>query len=383
MAHSLGQMMLHFDFNLPPSEAIAYLQSKKPEVLNELASLKHNIYNRVFTIKGIANVDLLSDMQKSLSLALLQGQEFKEWKQNVQSLLTQSNTPLNPKRLKQIYHQNILNSYNQGRKMTQDNLKGEIYYRYVAINDSRTRLSHKLLHNTILPREHSFWEKHYPGADFGCRCRVEAYTKRQLDRFGLKVSNISDMPNVQEATFDISDNNAALAHILNQKLKIHANNPNAITRLKAIAAFIQQRNVRFKEINELWRTSDLQKTASICKIPKQLQKIFANEAEHIRISASVINDHKSRHPEIDAFDYTLIADMIEHIDSIYQDEKSSVKYILLNKLDRWYRLSLKSLSDKKEVWVESLLAVDNKEVLLKNLKNKKVIYSQPQNARKL
>lgn len=180
MAHSLGQMMLHFDFNLPPSEAIAYLQSKKPEVLNELSTLKHNIYNRVFTIKGIANVDLLSDMQKSLSLALLQGQEFKEWKQNVQSLLTQSNTPLNPKRLKQIYHQNILNSYNQGRKMTQDNLKGEIYYRYVAINDSRTRLSHKLLHNTILPREHSFWEKHYPGADFGCRCRVEAYTKDSL-----------------------------------------------------------------------------------------------------------------------------------------------------------------------------------------------------------
>lgn len=71
---------LEFDFSLPPSEAIAFLQSKKPEVLNELSTLKHNIYNRVFTIKGIANVDLLSDIQKSLSLALLQGQEFKEWK---------------------------------------------------------------------------------------------------------------------------------------------------------------------------------------------------------------------------------------------------------------------------------------------------------------
>lgn len=374
---------LEFDFSLPPSEAIAFLQSKKPEVLNELSTLKHNIYNRVFTIKGIASVDLLSDMQKSLSLALLNGRNFTEWKKDAQGLLSQGNALLSDKRLEQIYHQNILNSYNQGRKMAQDNLKGEIYYRYVAINDSRTRLSHKLLHNTILPREHSFWEKHYPGSDFGCRCRVEAYTKEQLDRFGLKVSNISDMPNVPQTQYDISDNNAALAHILNQKLKAHANNPNAITRIKAIAEFIQQRNVRFKEINELWHTKDPQKSANICKTPKQLKEIFKTEAPYIQIRANVISDHKSRHPEVDAFDYALIADMLERIDSIYQDEKSGVKYILLNKLDRWYRLSLKSLGDKKEIWVESLLAVDNKESLLKNLKNKKVIYSQPQNVGKL
>ncbi|WP_416863893.1 phage minor head protein [Helicobacter ganmani] len=358
MAHSLGQMMLHFDFNLPPSEAIAYLQSKKPEVLNELSTLKHNIYNRVFTIKGIANVDLLSDMQKSLSLALLQGQEFKEWKQNVQSLLTQSNTPLNPKRLKQIYHQNILNSYNQGRKMTQDNLKGEIYYRYVAINDSRTRLSHKLLHNTILPREHSFWEKHYPGADFGCRCRVEAYTKRQLDRFGLKVSNISDMPNVQEATFDISDNNAALAHILNQKLKIHANNPNAITRLKAIAGFIQQRNVRFKEINELWQVSAIKQERSvdskniiIAKATAKLQGELDTKAEHILLSGWTLRTH-THHNNVDSFDYSLVEEMLG---SEYRVRHSRERHIVyFSKLGHYYKAVFKVTENKKEIFLVSL-----------------------------
>ncbi len=30
-----SKAMLEFDFSLPPSEAIAFLQSKNPEVLNE------------------------------------------------------------------------------------------------------------------------------------------------------------------------------------------------------------------------------------------------------------------------------------------------------------------------------------------------------------
>lgn len=371
MVHYLERLMLHFDFTMPPTEAIAYLQSKKPQVLDELASLKHNIYNRVFTIKGIADVDLLSDIQKSLSLALANGESFKDWKQKAKNLLSSGNAMLSEKRLKLIYHQNILSSYNQGRKMAQENLKGEIYYRYVAINDSRTRLSHKLLHNVILPREHSFWKKHYPGADFGCRCRVEAYTKKQLENRGLKISDIGDTSHIKEAAFDISDNNAALAHIINQKLKTHANNPNAKARLLGIAKEINKRNARFKVINELWHTNDLQKSANICKTPKQIKEIFANEAEYIRINADTIISHKTRHPEVDAFDYMLIADMIEHIDSIYQDGDRI--YILLNKLDKWYRLALKNIKEKNEIWVASLASASHKEDILRSLKNKKVI----------
>lgn len=70
--------------------------------------------------------------------------------------------------------------------------------------------------------------------------------------------------------------------------------------------------------------------------------------------------------------------MLTDIYGIYQDKNTQIKYIVASRLGRWYRLSLKSLSDKKEIWVESLVSADDKDkdILFKNLKNKKVIYER-------
>ena len=219
------------------------------------------------------------------------------------------------------------------------------------------------MHNTILPREHSFWEKHYPGADFGCRCRVEAYTKRQLDRFGLKISNISDMPKVQEATFDISDNNAAPAHIINQKLKAHANNPNAITGIKAIAEFIRQRNVRFKEINELFTQAAQKQNKSmdskivpIAKTTPKLQAELGTKAEHIYLSGWTLRTH-THHNKVDAFDYSLVSEILG---SEYRVKtQGDLKIIYFSKLGEYYRAAFKVTEDKSEVYLVSLVKSPN------------------------
>ena len=82
--------------------------------------------------------------------------------------------------------------------------------------------------------------------------------------------------------------------------------------------------------------------------------------------------HKSRHPEIDAFDYSLIPYMLENIDSLYIDPKDERYLILISKkFGRFYRLALKHIKEKNEVWVSSLLASSSKESLVNFLKNKK------------
>lgn len=80
------------------------------------------------------------------------------------------------------------------------------------------------------------------------------------------------------------------------------------------------RHKRFRSINELWHTKDLNKKAQICQTPNYLKEIFNTQAEGIQITAGVIHNHKNKHPEIDSFDYSLIADMLKNVDSIYQDE---------------------------------------------------------------
>lgn len=388
--------MLTLDFTTPPYEAIAYMQSKHPKVIQDSTKLKYEAYNKVFTIKGIAHIDLLSDIQTSISKALAKGQSFNTWKKELEPLLNQKGWgTLNNKRLKKIYETNMLQSYAEGKKKRYMSMQASpnyptineltsnvskdiaqyddgMYLRFITMFDNRVRQSHRPLHGVILPRLHPFWEAHTPPLDFGCRCRVMALSANMIKKKGLRVTQ--SLPQAINTNKSLA--NTDLRDIIDIKLKRHKTNPNATQRLQSILQELDERNERFKRISELWDTHDIERVENIAKTPKMLQDIFNTKAEYIAIRASVIQDHKERHPEIDSFDYFLIGDMLENIDSIYQDEKSNVKYILASKLGRWYRLSLKSLNDKEEIWVESLVSIGDKDTLLKKLKNKKVIYQK-------
>ena len=338
---------------------------------------------------------MLSDIQTSLSFALAKGQSFASWKKELKPLLDKKGWgTLNNKRLKKIYETNMLQAYAEGKKKRYMSMRANpnspkidqlvnkdidkdiakyddgIYLRYTTMLDNRVRYSHRLLHGIILPRNHPFWETHTPPIDFGCRCRVMPLSADMIKQKGLSVT--TKLPNVISNTKSLA--NTDLRDIIDIKLKRHSNNPNAKQRLQNILQELEIRNERFKRVNELWNGKDLKKTTHICHTPQLLKDIFNTEAEYIQIQAKTIIAHKERHPEIDSFDYFLIGDMVENIDSIYRDEKSNVKYILASKLGRWYRLSLKSLSDKNEIWVESLMSSSDKEKIFKYFKNKKVIY---------
>ncbi len=44
--------------------------------------------------------------------------------------------------------------------------------KYIAVNDKRTRESHKKLHGAIYPVNHEFWDIHTPPNGYGCRCSI-------------------------------------------------------------------------------------------------------------------------------------------------------------------------------------------------------------------
>jgi len=47
-------------------------------------------------------------------------------------------------------------------------------FRYVSTEDDRTRPDHAALNGTELPKDHPFWDTHWPGAwDWNCRCSHE------------------------------------------------------------------------------------------------------------------------------------------------------------------------------------------------------------------
>lgn len=406
----MDSININLDFSTPPYEAIAMLQSKKATSLlgidkDTKAQLKQDFYNKSFVVSKVADIDVLSTIQQSLVKALAKGQSFHSWKKELKPFLEKSGYGnLNNSRLKKIYATNIQSAYAQGRKKAQmarsspkeypkiDSLTDRkvdidiakyddgIYFRYVTMQDSRVRALHAKLHNIILPRKHPFWERYYPPNDFGCRCRVEVISADELLEKGLKPTHSVplEVAKIIPKDFTPKSPQEDIRNIIESKLKSYVDNNTATNALHKIIQEVEIRNERFRRINALWNGKDLKKTTNICKTPQLLKDICNTEAEYISIGASMIQDHKTKHKEIDSFDYSLIADMLTDIYGIYQDKNTQIKYIVASRLGRWYRLSLKSLSDKKEIWVESLMSVSNKDkdALFKNLKNKKVIYER-------
>lgn len=183
----------------------------------------HEAHSRAFTVAKIARIDLLSDIQTSLSEAYKKGQGFTEWRDNIKPVLAKKGwlgyvTVKKPKtgeaegagggnprsegglsspeksettiyvgsrRLKRIFETNMRVSVAKARYESQMGSAGE-YFRYKAVLDRRTRPSHAKLHGMILPKTHKFWEKNYPPNDWGCRCQVQVLTQSEMQSYGFK-----------------------------------------------------------------------------------------------------------------------------------------------------------------------------------------------------
>ena len=383
------------DFKTPPTQAIVYLLSKKPYVLEDKASFKHNIAQKAFVISGITNIDYLSAFQNSLALAMLKGQSFYEWKKANASLI-EAWEGVDAKRLKRIYDFNLKNAYAQGRKMemmsrpslkeprdtrkspiddedifkrdkTKEVKKPEIkeeegiddgwYIRFTCVLDSATRPTHRALHGTILPRRHSFWEDHTPPLDWGCRCRIDMLSKYELESRGLSPSQEAPSSSMDNP-FSFKEQQDELENIIHKKLEALKANKTATKALKAIQVEMEKREQCFKAVRRLWDSKE-RKSFELCKIKGGVSDLFGEKS--LFISADTIQRHKNKHKEIDAFDYSLIPYMLENIDSLYRDPKDERYLIILSqKFGRFYRLALKHIKDKNEVWVSSLLGIDDK-----------------------
>ena len=220
------------DFFKKPDELVARFKAKNPETHFDYDEIKHDAHKRVFTIAKMMNLDLLKDMQNSLTKAFHNGVTFDEWKKDIIPHLKKSGwwgeiEVTDPKsgkpkkvfvgarRLKRIFDTNLRTSYAGAKKQSLDESSLE-YYRYTAVLDSRTRPTHRAMHGIILPKDHPFWKNNFPPNGWGCRCTVRGYSKKQLERKGLKPFS-GTLPNVSHD--DFSYDMSALDKVFKQKAK--------------------------------------------------------------------------------------------------------------------------------------------------------------------
>ena len=74
------------------------------------------------------------------------------------------------------------------------------YWEYVAVNDERTRETHRMLHGSVYAADDPVWDSLYPPLDYRCRCRVRPLSRsRGADR-------VKPSPQLETQTVDIGVN---------------------------------------------------------------------------------------------------------------------------------------------------------------------------------
>ena len=163
-----------------------------------------------------AKMDVLSDIYSAVVDAAEQGRTLEEFSRELAPVLqrkgwwgrkevqnpegeTQSVQLGSPHRLKIIYLTNMQSAYMAGRYAEMmDSIDTHPYWQYVAINDSRTRETHRMLHGRVYAADDPVWDSLYPPLDY--RCRVHPLSR------GIGESRVQARPTLESVTVDIGSN---------------------------------------------------------------------------------------------------------------------------------------------------------------------------------
>lgn len=168
-------------------EAIAWFQRRFPVTEAVLAALGEYAGERAWTVAGIAQLDVVLDVFRSIEQAIANGTPLDEWKQEMGEKLFAAWGKRDSARVETIFLTNVQKAYNAGRwRQVKDPLvvKARPFLGYDAILDGRTSPVCKRCDGTLLPADDPWWESHVPPLHHRCRSTIRSFTKREADRRG-------------------------------------------------------------------------------------------------------------------------------------------------------------------------------------------------------
>lgn len=135
---------------------------------------------RTFTVSGLNSLSEIEVVLGSLQKALERGIAFKQWQELVKfesfSLLCQNQK-------ERIFRTFLMLAYSAGRWEQQNRSTLRRYLMYNAVNDARTRPTHRALDGVIRQIDDPFWKTHYPINGVSCRCSVISLTEKQAEEY--------------------------------------------------------------------------------------------------------------------------------------------------------------------------------------------------------
>jgi uncharacterized protein with gpF-like domain len=176
--------------SLPFAEAIKFFTGKLSIPTATWTDIWKGEHARAFTIAGATRDDLLADFRTAIEEALTEGKTIADFRSEFDKIVTRYGWSYNGGRgwrTRVIYQTNVRTAYQAGRyaQMTDpDVLAYRPFWRYRHGDSRQPRAQHLAWDGLVLPADHPWWQTHYTPNGWGCQCRVEALSARQLAALG-------------------------------------------------------------------------------------------------------------------------------------------------------------------------------------------------------
>jgi hypothetical protein len=176
-------------FNLPFAEQIAFFRQKLNLPTAAWDDVWQAAHDRSFVVAGATKADLLDDLRQAIDKAIATGTTLETFRKDFKILVAKNGwtgwTGEGSKagiawRTRVIYETNLRSSYAAGRwvQLNDPHLAQLMpYWRYVhddSVLSPRPEHAQWGAMGLTLPRDHPFWQTHFPPNGWGCRCRVVA-----------------------------------------------------------------------------------------------------------------------------------------------------------------------------------------------------------------
>lgn len=170
-------------------KALAFWKDKVLLSSGQFSKLSDAAKMRAFGVTGIAKGAELESVFKMLQAAIEKGISFDEFKSSLSQVWQRRGwTGKGAWRIDNIFRTNIQTAYNVGRyHQMQQVTQARPFWQYDAVNDRRTRPTHRAMDAKIFRHDHPFWDTWYPPNGFRCRCGVNTLSQREIERDGLTV----------------------------------------------------------------------------------------------------------------------------------------------------------------------------------------------------
>ena len=302
----------------------------------EFRKLSDEAKIRAFAVSNIAKGDELDTVYKALQAAIEEGISYGEFKKRCAEIFARRGwTGKREWRVQTIFRTNIQTAYNVGRYQKQKELAEYFpYLQYNAVNDRRTRPTHRALDGKVFPVDHPFWDTWYPPNGYRCRCSTLSLTEGQVKRQGLTVETQDPTDTPVEIANPVTGEKMTVQQLLPDPGFDH--HPGKVW-LETVGETLTERlkkwpdQVGRDQVGRMIAGGPFGKWYEkpsgnwpVGRLRKDQAAAIGTEARTVMLSGETAGKQKLRHPKLSAGEYLYVQGAIERGEQIREGERNLV-----------------------------------------------------------